>query len=310
MSNVNLGVMFDRLFTIVSLPQYASAVEDMGFDSVWVPEGLVNETPEMDIIMSMSGFIHKTKKITVGTCVLLLPLRNPAILAKEVATLDFLSGGRVVLGIGVGGSLDSNPASFEVSGVSLRERGARCDENLEIMTKLWSSTAVSHKGRFYQFNNMKMEPTPVQKPHPPIWAGGVVDAVLRRTARYCDGFLPLSVNSQEYVKLWDSIERYGEQYGRDTSKITKAMLMFYNLADSREEGRRMGEDVLNKRRGFDVTLPGDGRYAFGTVQDCVQALENFVKIGVSYFVFCPIAPMQEVMDQVERLGTEILPHFR
>jgi hypothetical protein len=88
------------------------------------------------------------------------------------------------------------------------------------------------------------------------------------------------------------------------------MLMFYNLADSREEGRRMGEDVLNKRRGFDVTLPGDGRYAFGTVQDCVQALENFVKIGVSYFVFCPIAPMQEVMDQVERLGTEILPHFR
>ena len=310
MSDIKLGVMYDRLFTAVPSSDYATTVEDLGFDSIWVPEGFINETPELDIMMSMSAMIHNTKRITVGTSVLLLPLRNPAILAKEVATLDFLSGGRIVLGIGTGGSHDSNPTDFEVCNVSLKERGARCDENLDVMTKLWSGVSVSHDGRFYRFNNMTMEPAPVQKPHPPIWVGGVVDAVLRRTARICDGFLPLSITAQEYVRMWDKIQSYGDEYGRDTSKITKAMLMFYNLADGREEGRRIGEDVINRRRGFDVSFPSDDRYAFGTVKDCVGAIENFVKVGVTHFVFCPIAPVQEIMGQVERLGKEILPHFK
>ena len=310
MTDVKIGIHYSRLHDTVPLPQFARAVEDLGFDSIWVPEGLVNQVPTTDIMMSMSAMIHNTKRITVGTSVLLLPLRNPAILAKEVATLDFLSGGRIVLGIGTGGSHDSNPTDFEVCNVSLKERGARCDENLDVMTKLWSGVSVSHDGRFYRFNNMTMEPAPVQKPHPPIWVGGVVDAVLRRTARICDGFLPLSITAQEYVRMWDKIQSYGDEYGRDTSKITKALHMFSGLGESREEVRRLGEATINRRRGFLSVLQGDDRYTFGTVKDWVDTLETFIKVGVRHFIFNPLCPVEQVMDQVECIGKEILPYFK
>ena len=138
----------------------------MGFDSVWLAEGLVNERPMLDIMMAMSAFAHHSQRLTVGAGVVLLPLRHPALLAKQVASLDRLSGGRIILGIGVGGPPHSNPASYEVMGVKLCERGKRTDKSLEVMIKLWRGEAVSHHGRFHQFDDIYMTPTPLQQPHP------------------------------------------------------------------------------------------------------------------------------------------------
>jgi len=311
MPDIRFGVSYSRLHSVVPIPQFGEAVESIGFDGVWVTEGLVNELPALDILMSLQAFVSCTQRITVGTGVLLLPLRNPAIVAKQVATADVISDGRVILGVGVGGSRNSNPAGFEVCGIPLKERGGRTDEALEVMTKLWTGEPVSHSGRYHSFENITMYPPPRQRPHPPIWTGGgSAERVLRRTARWCDGFLPTEIASEHYPGLWDRIRRYGDEYGRDTSGMVKALHIYLSLDTDRDAARAVAERTLTERYGFDVTLPDEpGKYAFGTVDDCARVIEAFVAVGVTDFVFNTVRPLSEVLGQVERLGTEVMPHF-
>jgi probable F420-dependent oxidoreductase len=307
---VKVGFHYSRLHAAIPAPRFARLAEELGFDSVFLPEGLVNEVEALDILMAMSAFVHHSERLTVGAGVVLLPLRNPAVLAKEIASLDVLSGGRIVLGIGAGGPPDSNPAAFEACGVRLSERGGRTDEALEVMTKLWSGASVSHRGRFYRFADIAMEPRPVQRPHPPLWAGGASEPMLRRAARWCDGFFPVGVSPTEYRELWGRIERYGEECGRDTSRFTKAIHLFYRIDRSEEEARARAEQVVNERRGFDVALKGDGRYALGTPADCVRVIEAFIEAGVTHLVFNPLVVVADMMGQVERLAGEVLPRIR
>ena len=310
MGEVSVGIHYSRMHDLVPVADFARSAEEMGFDSVWLPEGLVNEVPALDIMMAMSAFIHHSEKLTVGAGVVLLPLRSPSVLAKEVATLDHLSGGRVVLGIGVGGPPHSNPAAFAAAGVPLRERGARTDEALEIMIKLWSGEPVSHHGPFYQFDDVVMQPAPVQRPHPPLWAGGVSEGMLRRTARWCDGFYPVDVTPEHYQELWERIQRYGDEHRRDVSRLTKTIHMFFRIETSREAARDAAERAVNERRGFEVRLDDDGRFGFGTADDCVRAVEAFAAIGVRHVVFNPLTPPEQMAEQIEHLAERVIPRLK
>ena len=310
MQDLKFGFHYGRIHQQHPPNTFAPALESMDFDSVWLAEGLVNEEPMLDIMMAMSAFVHHSRYLTVGAGVVLLPLRHPAILAKEVATLDRLSGGRIILGIGVGGPPHSNPASFQASGVKLTERGARTDECLQIMTKLWLGKPVSHHGRFYQFDDIHMTPAPLQLPHPPLWAGGMSAQMLRRTARWCDGFIPVDVSPQEYRDALDQIDGFANELGRSAPDLSKALHLFLRIGNSKREARASAELILNQRRGFAVTLPDDGRFAFGTVSDCLRTIESFVDIGVTHFVFNPLVALNRVDDQLEKLAEKVIPGFR
>ena len=310
MTDIKFGFHYGRIHEEHPPHIFAPTVESMGFDSVWLAEGLVNELPMLDIMMAMSTFVHHTRRLTVGGGVVLLPLRHPAILAKEVSTLDRLSGGRIILGIGVGGPPHSNPASFEVTGVKLSERGARTDECLEIMTKLWGGEPVSHHGRFYHFNDISMTPPPLQHPHPPLWAGGMSSQMLRRTARWCDGFFPVDVSPSEYLDALGRIKGYADGFGRSVDGLTKAIHLFFRLGRTKRETRASAQRILNRRRGFDVELPDDGRFGFGTVSDCLRTIESFIEIGVSHFVFNPLIARSRIEGQLEKLATEVIPRFK
>ena len=310
MTDIELGFHYGRIHEEHPPHTFAGDLESMGFDSVWLAEGLVNEAPMLDIMMAMSAFVHHSKTLTVGGGVVLLPLRHPAVLAKEVATLDRLSNGRIILGIGVGGPPHSNPASFEVSGVKLTERGARTDECLRIMTKLWRAEPVSHHGRFYEFDNIHMTPPPLQQRHPRLWAGGMSPQMLRRTARWCDGFIPVDVNPRKYREALEKIESCAGALSRNLSGLTKALHLFFRIGKSKQEARASAERILNGRRGFDVKLPDDGRFAFGTVSDCLQTLESFIEIGVTHFVFNPLVTLNQVDAQLDILASDIIPRFR
>ena len=310
MADIKIGFHYSRIHDYIPVPEFANLAEDIGLDSIWLPEGFVNEPPALDIMMGASAFLHLTTNITVGTGVVILPLRHPAVLAKEVAAMDVLSNGRFILGIGVGGPPDGTRTAFTACGVDLKERGARTDESLEIMTGLWSGEPVSHHGRFYQFDDIQMLPAPQQRPHPPLWAGGVSEAMLRRTARWCDGFYPVRVSADEYVQLVDQIRRFGEELGRDTSNITKAVHLFYYIDDDRNEALRISEEELTNRRNFYVPLEDDGRFPFGNADDCLRCMEGFIDAGVTHFVFNSLAPLDRIKGQVERLGKEIIPNFK
>ena len=193
----------------VCLPQYgrevsfddlrviATDAEALGFDSVWASDHVV--TPEhmsantgpifLDVFTVLSHVSALTRRVRLGTTVMVTPYRNPLVAAKIIATLDSLSGGRVILGVGAGGA----PDEFAALGVPETQRGARTDEYLAAMIELWSNDPSAYQGRFVNFEGVRFAPKPAQKPHPPIWVGGRSDAALRRAVRFGEAWHPTSI---------------------------------------------------------------------------------------------------------------------
>ena len=303
------GVIYSRLHPVISPSRFAGDVEQMGYHSVWTTEGLANQKAALDPIVTMGALVHGSENIRVGSAVVLLPLRNPAILAKEVASLDVLSGGRITLGVGVGGSSLSNPADFRACGVDPRERGARCDEALDVMAALWRGEPVSHHGRFWSFDDISLEPAPLQQPHPPIWAGGNVEGVLRRAGRVCDGFVPMAMGADEYQRLWARVRDHAEASQRDPTPITRALHIHCGMGQDRPSATRMVEQVLTERYGIPVSLPHPDQSLAGDADDCCRTIDRYLEAGVEYFVINTTREIAAVPGAVEQFATEVMSRY-
>ncbi|MBI1847047.1 MAG: TIGR03619 family F420-dependent LLM class oxidoreductase, partial [Candidatus Rokubacteria bacterium] len=196
-----------RTATLEEMGRYLRRAEDLGFDSAVSIDHLLLTPPAyactwLEPIAMLSALAGVTRTIKLGTMVLVLPLRNPVYFAKEWATLDLLSGGRSILGIGVGW----HEEEFALMNVPYKERGPRMNEAIEAVRALWAGDGVTYQGKYYRFDNLTIDPKPLQKPHPPIWIGGGtqpsekvygqtvpnIDPVLRRIAKYADTWVPHS----------------------------------------------------------------------------------------------------------------------
>lgn len=173
--------------------------EELGFDSVWVNHHVLNvgyvrdrlgERPYYDALVMLTWLAARTSRVRIGTSVLVLPYLHPMVLAKELATLDHLSGGRLVVGVGVGSLPEENAAL----GVPYASRGAYANEFLEVLKGLWTEERASFAGEHFAFEDAISSPRPLQKPHPPIVVGGNRPPALRRAARLGDGWHPLGVS--------------------------------------------------------------------------------------------------------------------
>ena len=173
--------------------------EELGFDSVWVNHHVLNvgyvrerlgERPYHDALVMLTWLAAQTSRVRLGTSVLVLPYLHPMVLAKELATLDHLSGGRLTVGVGVGSLPEENAAL----GVAYDSRGDYCNEFLEVMRRLWTDDRASFHGRFFDFEDLISSPKPLQRPHPPIVVGGNRPPALRRVASLGDGWHPLGVS--------------------------------------------------------------------------------------------------------------------
>src|SRR3989440_11607596 len=171
-------------------------VEELGFDSVWTGDHLSFHTPLYESLTLLASYAPITRRIRLGTAVYLLALRSPAVAAKITATIDVLSGGRLIFGVGVGGE---NPKEFELCGVPHAERGARVSEGIDVVRTLWRDTPATIKGRFTNFSGVSIDPKPVQQPGPPIWIGGRSDAALARAGRQGDGWVSYVVQPERYA---------------------------------------------------------------------------------------------------------------
>ena len=168
------GVSFtmhpERIFTPEEMYSFAESAETLGYDALWIGDHISFHGHYTESLTTLAAFAARTSRITLGVGVYLLPLRRPAIAAKTAATVDYLTGGgRFVFGVGVGGE---GKTEFELCGVPVKERGARTDESIEIVRKLWSGEAVSHEGRFWRFTDARQTPAPLTPGGPPIWVGG------------------------------------------------------------------------------------------------------------------------------------------
>ena len=232
---------FGILFTNSAFPTpdaaetLASAVEEFGIESIWTVEHVVvpkdyespypysssgrmpgpEESPIPDPLIWLSWMAAKTETVRLCTGILILPQRSPAIVAKEVATLDVLSRGRVTLGVGVGWLKEE----FDVIGVPFEERAGRTDEAIEALRVLWTEDEPTFHGRYYGFTAAKLYPRPVQPGGVPIVVGGHTKAAARRAGRLGDGFFPARATPDELVALLEEVRRGAEEAGRDFSRI-------------------------------------------------------------------------------------------
>lgn len=235
----------ERTASLAEMGAYLRRAEGLGFETALLIDHLLVAPPAyrvtwLEPVALLSALSGVTRTIRLGTMVLVLPFRDPVAFAKEWATLDVLSGGRSVLGVGVGW----NQEEFEALRIPYRERGRRMNEMLEAITALWAGDHVTYEGRFYRFRDLTIEPKPVQRPHPPIWIGGgtqpseriygqevpSIEPVLRRIAKYATTWVPHSSATAEMVADdWAAIQGYMAELGRPPDELSKVYSNFVHV---------------------------------------------------------------------------------
>jgi probable F420-dependent oxidoreductase len=223
--------------------------ENEGLDSVWVFDRLlwpVNpQTPYggqpnapipveyqnvLDPIETLTYLAGNTKRISLGTAIIDILFQNPVILARRFATLDIFSGGRVIAGLAIGWSKDE----YDAAGIPFRKKGARADEYLQVLKRIWTDEVVEFRGQFYNIPASKIGPKPIQKPHPPIILGGYTPKTFPRIVKYANGWLPIagSVSLEQHEKFINQLREDARKANKDPSKIRIIVLAYPNVLDS------------------------------------------------------------------------------
>ena len=222
---------------------FAKKCEAMGCHSMWTIDRIVYDNLEpLTVLAAAAG---ATQKIRLGTSVLLANLRHPSHVAKIISTLDFISNGRLTVGLGFG----SRENDYKAVEIPYEHRGSRAVEQVQLMKRLWTEDNVTHKGRFYNVENLTVGPKPIQKPHPPIWTGGGTEVALKRAGTWADGFICGSSAIPDFPATWEKISGYAKAAGRDPNKINKAGLTFMAIDDDQNKAVKTVEDYVMRYYG-------------------------------------------------------------
>ncbi|MGH7793041.1 MAG: LLM class F420-dependent oxidoreductase [Thermodesulfobacteriota bacterium] len=284
--------------------EIAKKAEELGFDSVWasdhvvVPTKYVGRFSEVfyDPFTLLTSIAANTNKIKIGTSVIIVPYRNPIVVAKMIATMDMLSEGRVIFGVGVGWMREE----FETLGIPFKERGKRTDEYIKIYKELWEKDAPRFEGEFYKFSNIKFYPKPYQKPYPPIWIGGSSEKAIRRVVELGDGWQPTWLSPDDMATKINHLKNIARRSGRESKNFAFSVrnrLRIFN----KDEKRTQGINIGGERPPFSLC---------GTAEEITNYKHGFKKIGVSHIVLDVLAGNDEEMfDMMERFAAEIMPIF-
>ena len=203
-----------------ALIEQARLAEDLGFDSVWAGDSPVTR-PRADPLMLLSAVAAVTERVTLGTAVLLPALRHPILLAHQLATLDRISDGRLIAGMGAGFPHPNTEAQFDALGIEFKRRVSRTEESIDVMRQLWAGAAVSYQGTHFDFRDVTLEPKPAQAGGPPIWLAGSGAAALRRVGRLADGWLPYPPTSQTYADEWSVVQEEVRLRGPASGEVAR-----------------------------------------------------------------------------------------
>jgi probable F420-dependent oxidoreductase len=204
----------------------ARELESRPIDSLWVGGHIASRNPSPEAMIGLARLATVTERVVVGSSILLLPLYPPALMAKQVADLDRATGGRLILGVGVGGEY---PQEFRAVGVPLEERGARTNEIIPLLRRLWTATEITHHGRFYAMEEVKIHPAPAQPGGPPIVVAGRKEPAMRRAAVLGDGWFPYMYSPRRYAESVSTIRRIAEEAGRDLAGFIWCVWVFLNI---------------------------------------------------------------------------------
>jgi len=278
---------------------FAIKCEEMGLHSMWIIDRVAYDNLEPLTVLACAA--GATRKIRLGTSVLLPGLRHPTLLAKTLATLDFISHGRVTIGVGFG----SRESDFSAVEVPFEGRGARAVECVQLMKRLWTEENVTHRGRFFNVQNLTIGPRPVQKPHPPIFTGGGAEVALKRAGAWANGFICGSSAIPEFPTTWEKIAGYARAAGRNPAEIEKAGLTFMAINDDHAKAVDAVNNYVTRYYG---RLRGDvaATSLVGSGAAVAQRIDAFLSRGLDTLIIGVADPDPK---QLDLFAEKVLPRL-
>jgi probable F420-dependent oxidoreductase len=274
-----------------------------GVDSIWQSDRIISTEPFLECMSVMAALAGGSKRIKFGMNVASLGLRDPVVTAKACATIDVLSGGRLLPAFGLG-SVRSR--DYAATGTPTAGRGRRADEGLEILARLWSEPVVSFSGRYYRLDEASIAPRPIQQPLP-LWVGGSAPQAIERTARWGTGWQAGIEAAGQIAPVIAAIKARAAELGRTIDEDHYGAGFAFRFGRPEEPAVRRDREGLEKLLGH----PPEGLVAAGEAPDMLAAIDRFRAAGVRKFILRPIAADgDDFIDQTRRFIDRLLPHVR
>ncbi len=283
-----------------SLLALAETAEALGFDSVWVGDSLLAR-PRHDPLTLLAAVAARTRRVEIGTAVLLPALRNPVVLAQQIATLDRIAEGRLILGVGIATDVPNIRAEFEAAGVPFDRRAGRLVEAMALCRALWAGEAVDWDGR-WKMKAAVLGPTPHRPGGPPIWIGGSVKAARERAGRLFDGWFPNAPSPAEYTEQWSEVQAAAHAAERDPSKLTGAMYLTLAIDDDAVSADARINSYLEQYYGarLDTMRKRLMCYA-GPSAGAAAWLQSYLDAGASHLVLRFAGDHERQLETVARM---------
>jgi probable F420-dependent oxidoreductase len=286
-------------------PRRLEAIDAL--DSLWVGGHVASRNPTPEAMVGLARLAALTDRVQIGTSILLLPLYPPALVAKQIADLDRASNGRVVLGIGVGGEY---PQEFRACEVPIEERGRRTNEIIPLLRRLWTAEPVTHIGRYYAMEDVRIHPAPAQRGGPPIVVAGRKEPAMRRAARLGDGWFPYLYSPRRYAASVETVERLAADAGRDLSAFEWYVFVFVNVNPDGDAARDEAARSMGGTYDQDFRAMVDRVAAAGTVDEVTKTMRAFYDAGARHIVFAPATGGADAQPVVDRLFGDVVPALR
>lgn len=296
---------------VAEIAAEAAWLESLGFEYISVGEHFMRGSPpgpthaSLPLLGVAAG---ATEHIRLLSSVLLVPFYQPLVLARMAASLDIASGGRLTLGVGIGGEF---PMEFDAAGLNVRQRGRRTNECLDALRRLWSGNEVSFSGRHFSFENASLNPVSAQDPHPPIWVAGRRDPAMRRAVRFGDGWFPYFYSPERYQESVAKITAMGEEEDRDLALFQWAYFPYISIYPTEQEAAEAAAAALGGRYlyGGDFLNIVRDYCLLGTPEMCARRLEAYIEAGARHIVFSVACPREDRVRHIETIASEIIPRF-
>jgi probable F420-dependent oxidoreductase len=297
-----IGLMEYPFDTVEGFWRWVDLCEAGGIDSIWQTDRLVSRSPILECMTALAAIAGRTQRIKFGVNVVSVAMRDPVLLAKQCATIDVLSQGRLLPGFGIG-----SPRGPEWTAMHLdvKTRGRTTDEALEIIGRLWAGETLDYQGRHFRLTQASIAPLPVQ-PDLPMWIGGASDAAVKRTAKYGTGWQAGAETPEAVGAVIAAIKAALPEYGRTIDEDHYGAAFAYRFGGMEEPGIARIMERYKERTGRDAR----DHFAFGGADEIMVRLAAYVEAGASKFILRPAATGDEDMYvQTRRLVEEVLPRM-